>query len=193
MCQRGEMRLDQVLTRAEGLALAQELAMPRRRGAIEVRGAHQERGGSISQFAFALDEASCSWSMQREGGSEQWFEDGVLHSVDGPAELSFERSLPPAICMAVPERMRWWGRDRESFTPVLVQRVGEHSLLVTFEHVDDPAFRTTLVVDERDRIARRRIDFGEVMVITEVCRVMRWTRLPRQSFSPLAGPIATAY
>lgn len=187
------MRLDQGLTRAEGLALAQALSMRRWRGPIEVWGVHQERGGGIGQFAFALDEESCSWSLQREGGSEQWFADGVLHSVDEPVEFSFERSLPPAISMAVPECMRWWGRDRESFTPVLVQRIGEHSLLVTFEHVEDPAFRTTLVVDERDRIARRRIDFGEVTVITEVRRVVRWTRLPRPSFSPLTGPIATAY
>ena len=193
MCQRGEMRLDQVLTRAEGLALAQELSMRRWRGPIEVWGVHQERGGGIWQFVFALDEASCSWSLQREGGSEQWFENGVLHSVDGPIELPFERSLPPAICMAVPERMRWWGRERESFTPVLVQPVGEHSLLVTFEHVEDSAFRTTLVVDERDWIARRRIDFGEVTVITEVRRVVRWAKLPRPSFSPLTGPIATVY
>ena len=184
------MRLDQVLRLAEGLALAQELAKPRWRGPIEVRGVHQERGGSIWQFAFALNEATCSWSLQREGSSEQWFEDGVLHSVDGPVEFSFERSLPPAISI---ECMRWWGRDRESFTPVLVQRVGDHSLLVTFELVEDPAFRTTLVVDERDRIARRRIDFGEVTVITEVRRVVRWTRLPRPSFRPLTGPIATAY
>jgi len=193
MCQRGEMRLDQVLRHAEGLALAKELAMPRWRGPIEVRGVHQERGGSIWQFAFTLGEATCSWSLQREGGSEQWFEDGVLHSVDGPVEFPFERSLPPAISMAVPECLRWWGRARESFTPVLVQRVGDHLLLVTFEHVEDPAFRTTLVVDERDRIARRRIDFGEVTVITGVRRVMRWTRLPRPSFSPLTGPIAAAY
>jgi hypothetical protein len=187
------MRLDQVLRHAEGLALAKELAMPRWRGPIEVRGVHQERGGSIWQFAFTLGEATCSWSLQREGGSEQWFEDGVLHSVDGPVEFPFERSLPPAISMAVHECLRWWGRARESFTPVLVQRVGDHLLLVTFEHVEDPAFRTTLVVDERDRIARRRIDFGEVTVITGVRRVMRWTRLPRPSFSPLTGPIAAAY
>ncbi|MBD8585965.1 hypothetical protein IFT90_15525 [Frigoribacterium sp. CFBP 8766] len=187
------MRLDQVLTLTEGLALAQELANPRWRGPIEVRGVHQERGGSIWQFAFALDEASCSWSMQSEGGFEQWFEDGVLHGVDAPVEFSFERSLPSAISMAVPECMRWWGRERESFAPVLVQRIGEHSLLVTFEHVEDPAFRTTLVVDERDWIARRRIDFGEITVITEVRRVVRWAKLPRPSFSPLTGPIATVY
>lgn len=44
---------------------------------------------------------------------------------------------------------------------MLVQRIGDHSLLVTFEHVEDAAFRNTLVVDERHGIARRRIAYRE--------------------------------
>jgi hypothetical protein len=54
---------------------------------------------------------------------------------------------------------------------MLVQRIKEHWLLFTFEHELDPAQRTTLVIDERDGIAYRSYDVGQITVLTEL-RIM---------------------
>ena len=188
------MFLGQVLPRSEGPAICRELVELRSAGPVEVRGVHQDhRGRSIRQFQFSLDEATRSWSMQRENDSEQWFEDGVLHNTDGAVPIAFERSLPMEVRMAIPERFLWWGRTSEELAPMLVQRVGQHSILVTFEHNADPAVRTTMVLDERDGIARRRFDIGEATVVTEVRRARESRRLPLPEFTPLTTWIATDY
>lgn len=86
-----------------------------------------------------------------------------------------------------------WGRGPESYHPVLVQHVGQHSILVTFEHREDPATRTTLVVDERDGIARRSLEDGEATIATSVHAVDPDEALPPVHFEPLTEWIRSDY
>lgn len=109
----------------------------------------------------------------------------MLHEPDdGPIEVSFARSMvsSPVVRMALPNLMLRWGRGSESFHPILVQHIGEHSILVTFEHRGDPATRATLVIDERDGIARRLSEYGEDTIITSVRTAEPDEVLPRARF-----------
>ena len=99
-----------------------------------------------------LDERDQSWMFDRQRDPHRdRYAEGVLHSVDGPSEVSFARSgtVAPPVRLLTPELLPLWGAPA-SYSPMLVQRIKEHWLLFTFEHELDPAQRTTLVVDERD-------------------------------------------
>ncbi|MBP1135409.1 hypothetical protein JOE31_001641 [Arthrobacter sp. PvP023] len=51
---------------------------------------------------------------------------------------------------------------------MLVQEVGQQSLLITFEHVNDPAFRATAVVNSLTGIVERLAILGDVTILTEI-------------------------
>lgn len=84
--------------------------------------------------------------------------------------------------MAVPDLMLRWGRATDDFHPILIQHIGERSILVTFEYGEDPAFRSTLVIDERDGIARRSYEHGEATIIRSVRTAEPDEVLPRARF-----------
>jgi hypothetical protein len=67
--------------------------------------------------------------------------------LDPPLSAQFPAGMPQPVRMLYPGELLTWGRGTESFHPVLVQEIGSHSILVTFEHKEDPAFRTTMVID----------------------------------------------
>lgn len=130
------------------------------------------RGGSAQprQFELVVDERNESWTFDWQGDRHQYqYGEGVLHSVDGPVEVSFARSgtVAPSVRLLTPELLPLWGSPA-SFLPILVQRIHGHWLLVTFEHERDPADRMTVVIDERDGVAHRWYGPTEVMVLTEV-------------------------
>ncbi len=191
------MRLDQVLPRTAGPGVAAEIAALRTPGRLLAAGVHQTQDGKQWQFRFVLNELDRSWVLDRSDGPvkhrRERYEHGVWHNVDGPIELPFERAVRGPIWMAMPERMVSWGRGHESFAPMLVQKIGRHSLLLTFEHEQDPAFRTTLVVDERDGIARRRLDGREATIITDVRPLSRDDDVPPPRFEPLTDWIRPEY
>jgi hypothetical protein len=71
---------------------------------------------------------------------------------------------------------------------MLVQHVGAHSLLVTFEHNEDPADRPTMVIDARDGIALRRYEWGALTVLTELRPMTENEALPkRPRFAKVEG------
>lgn len=181
------MRFDEVLSRSEGSAIAEELAGLRTPGRFVLDGVHQVSAREHWQFWLDIDDVRQTWTLDRQRMPRISFQDGVLHSEDGDFEDSFEHSTAAGrvVRMALPDRLVCWGRGPESFSPVLVQHIGVHSILVTFEHQHDPAFRTTLVVDERDGIARRRMDGAEVTIVTQVRPVSPDETLPRARFTPL--------
>jgi hypothetical protein len=117
----------------------------------------------------------------------------VLHNIDGATELPFERSVRDPVWMAMPELMVSWGRGHESFSPMLAQRIGTRSILLTFEHENDPAFRTTLVVDEQDGVARRRIDGRDATIITGIRAASAGETLPPPRFEPITDWIRPEY
>lgn len=188
----GGVRFDEVLTRNEGIEVLAELKALRRPGPVVVTGVRQERV-KLSQFRFVLDQDARAWSLDRDDGSHQYYRDGQLHGPDGLHDVAFENGMPAPVHMAMPELLRWWGRGRESFAPVLVQRVGSHSLLITFEHDKDPAFRTTLVVDERNGIARRRMELGDVTAVTDVRAITPSEPSTAPAFEPIIDWIPPDY
>ncbi|MBT2503773.1 hypothetical protein [Curtobacterium sp. ISL-83] len=166
------MRFDTVLTQAERSVLPTEVAalrLPRRRLARGVSVSRDGRGRPW-QFQAVVDDRDESWTFDRQGDTHRdRYADGVLHSVDGPGEVSFPRSgaVAPAVRMLTPEMLLLWGPPA-SYSPVLVQRIKGHWLLFTFEHEHDPAHRRTLVIDERDGIAHRSYEADRITMITSV-------------------------
>jgi hypothetical protein len=51
---------------------------------------------------------------------------------------------------------------------VLIQEIGRQSLLITFEHVEDPAFRATAVANRTTGIIEKMAILGDVTILTEV-------------------------
>ncbi|WP_222122090.1 hypothetical protein [Curtobacterium sp. 9128] len=148
------------------------------------------------QFQLVVDEREESWTFDQQGDPHRdQYAEGILHSVDGPSEVSFARSgtVAPPVRLLTPELLPLWGSPA-SFVPVLVQRIHGHWLLVTFEHERDPADRVTLVVDERNGVAHRWYGWSEVTVLTEV-RVMDDDEPvpPRPRFSRLSERPALGY
>lgn len=189
------MRFDEVLTRADGPAVAEELAALRRPGRHVIEGVHQASPREYWQFRLDIDEQQQRWTLDRSDQPTISYRDGVSDTPDGPVADTFEHSTVAGgvVRMAVPELMLRWGRGPESFHPVLVQHIGQHSILVTFEHREDPATRTTLVVDERDGIARRSLEYGEATIITGVRTVDADEVLPPAHFEPLTDWIRPSY
>ena len=189
------MRFDEVLTRPDGPAVAEEVAALRRSGRHVIEGVHQVSPREYWQFRLDLDEHRQRWTLDRSDQPTISYRDGVLDASDGPAPDTFEHSTVAGgvVRMAAPDLMLRWGRGPESFHPVLVQHIGRHSILVTFEHREDPATRTTLVVDERDGIARRSLEYGEATIVTSVHAVDPDEVLPPVHFEPLTEWIRPDY
>jgi hypothetical protein len=181
----GTVRFDELLTRSDGPAIAEELAALRRPARYVLEGIQHESRQKYSPFRVDIDEAAQTWTLVRQRAKPVSYRDGVLHEPDdGPIEVSFARSMipSPVVRMAVPDLMLRWGRATDDVHPILIQHVGEHSILVTFEHGEDPAFRTTLVIDERDGIARRSYEYGQTTIITNVRTAEPDEILPRARF-----------
>jgi hypothetical protein len=189
------MRFDEVLARSDGPAVAADIAELRTPGRYVLEGLHQYAERRHWQFRLDVDESQERWTLDRSDGPTVWFRDGVLHDADGDSEDTFAHSTVAGavVRMALPDQLLWWGRGPESFSPVLVQHIGERSVLVTFEHRADPAFRTTLVVDEHDGIARRRFELGELTHVFSARRADPDEVLPPARFEPLTDWIRPAY
>ena len=194
----GDMRFDTVLAATNAPSLRAEVAALRRPARRLARGVIVLRDGSAQprQFQLVIDERDESWTFDRQGDRHRdQYAEGVLHSVDGPVEVSFARSgtVAPPVRLLTPELLPLWGSPA-SFVPVLVQRIHGHWLLVTFEHERDPADRVTVVIDERDGVAHRWYGTSEVTVLTEV-RVMDDDEAapPRPRFSRLSEWPALEY
>lgn len=190
------MRFDELLTRSDGPAIAEEVAALRRPARYVLEGIHQESRQQYSQFRVDFDEPAQTWTLVRQRAKPVSYREGVLHEPDdGPIDVSFARSMVPypVVRMAVPELMLRWGRATDDVHPILVQHLGEHSILLTFEHGEDPAFRTTLVIDERDGIARRSYEHGEATIITSVRTAEPDEVVPRARFVPPTDWIRPQY
>ncbi|MBO9040635.1 hypothetical protein [Curtobacterium flaccumfaciens] len=190
------MRFDELLTRPDGPAIAEELAALRRPARYVLDGIHQESRQQFWQFRVDIDEPAQTWTLVRQRAKPLSYREGVLHEPDdGPIEVSFARSMisSPVVRMAVPDLTHRWGRSLDDFHPVLVQHVGDHSILVTFEHRGDPATRATLAIDERDGIPRRLSEYGEDTIITSVRTAEPDEVLPRVRFVPPTDWIRPQY
>ena len=92
-----------------------------------------------------------------------------------------------------PEALLMWGRRGDSFYPMLVQEIGRRSLLVTFEHVDDPAFRATAVVNRTTGIIEKMAILGDLTILTEVEIDVPLARESSPDFIPITDWIRPDY
>ncbi|MCS6560288.1 hypothetical protein [Curtobacterium poinsettiae] len=102
------MRFDELLTRSDGPAIAEELAALRRPARYVLDGIHQESRQQFWQFRVDIDEPAQTWTLVRQRAKPVSYHDGVLHDPhDGPHEVSFARSMvsDPVVRMAVPDLM----------------------------------------------------------------------------------------
>jgi hypothetical protein len=192
------MRFDEILLRDDGPAIATELASLRRPARYVIEGVHQDSSQAYWQFRLDVDEPRQSWTLDRSDSPSVGYRDGRLRDEaypNGSIEETFDRSTTsaPLVRMALPELMLRWGRGPESFHPILVQHIGRRSILVTFEHREDPATRTTLVIDEHDGIARRSMEHGAATIVTSVRKGAADEVLPAARFEPLTDWIRTDY
>lgn len=193
-----DVRFDTVLAETDAPTLRAEIAALRRPARRLARGVTLLRAGSVQpqQFQLVIDERDESWTFDRQGDQHRdQYAEGVLHSVDGPVEVSFARSgtVAPPVRLLTPELLPVWGSPA-SFAPILVQRIHGHWLLLTCEHERDPAARMTVVINERNGVAHRWYGTTEVTVLTEV-RVMDDDEPapPRPRFSRLSEWPAVDY
>lgn len=188
------MRLDTLLTRADCEDVLQEVAALPTYRTLRVHGVRQDSAHSCHQFYAELDRVNESWYyLQNMPGGEKFsYSDGVLKTTDPATKLEYPQGMPSEVQMLDPQNLYMWG-GRTSFYPMLVQNIGKHSLLITFEHVNDPAFRPTVVIDRRNGIATRMVKLGEITILTEVQVDVPLTRPDTVTFKPITDWIRPDY
>jgi hypothetical protein len=76
---------------------------------------------------------------------------------------------------------------------MLVQEVGRQSLLLTFEHVHDPAFRATAIINRTTGIVEKMAIHGDVTILTEIEIDVPLVREPTLKFVPITDWIRPNY
>ena len=179
------MRYDAVLSEADAAGVLDEVLVATAHDTIAGRGVCQQGAGHY-QFAAELDVSGERWRMVTSDNANYSYENGVVSfPVDPPRAAEFGVGMPLPVQLLHPVRLLLWGRGRESFRPMLVQRIGSFSTLITFEHRDDPAFRGTLVLDRRVGVIRKRLLLGDAIVYTDVSVDEPLTGLQDVEFEPI--------
>jgi len=101
--------------------------------------------------------------------------------------------MPQPIRELYPSQLLTWGRGTESFHPVLVQEIGAHSILLTFEHKEDPAFRTTMVIDRELGVIRKTMLLGDLTIFTDIVTGQPLQGLDSIEFPPITESIRIDY
>lgn len=187
------MRFDTILTTADSPSVLAEVVRLTTHRSVWARGVSQS-DSSLSQFVAELDAGAEAWHLVTESGRARWFRDGVMVAEpDPPTPVPFARSMPGQVQLLHPVALPMWGRGRESFYPMLAQRIGAHSILLTFEHVNDPAFRSTMVIDEAVGAVRKFARLGDVTILTEIVTNRPLTARTDYEFAPITDWIRMDY
>lgn len=101
--------------------------------------------------------------------------------------------MPQALQLLWPTRLLTWANPQGSFYPVLIQRVGSRSTLFTFEQVDDPAFRQTLIVDRDTGIAKRLTGYDYGIILRGIDSLRAWPPADEPVFEAITAPLPADY
>lgn len=127
-------------------------------------------------------------------GKAYSYRDGTVSlPPDPPFQAEFGTGMFHEIQMLYPDRLLQWGRPRESFYPMLAQEIGTHSILLTFEHIEDPAFRATMVIDRRLGVIRKTSTLGDLCILTDVQIDQPIARDKKPVFEPITDWIRPDY
>lgn len=160
------MILNRILSNAESnevLGQVQSLATASR---FHARGIVQSHD-AIEQWHIEVDYSAQQWFAVNDLGQVHEFRDGVTfhqgEPVAHPTDISSELVGP--LIAAFPDRLQWWEGRSHGFRPVLIERVGNQSLLLTFEHGADQSMRATLVVDTQLGLVTRVMHFNSPYIM----------------------------
>jgi hypothetical protein len=187
------VEFDTVFPRSAGPAVLAEVLRITSQTNIRAMGVTQE-GQRHFQFQVELDIPDREWQMVTSHGKVYSYRDGIVSlTPDPPFEAEFGRGMLHPVRMLYPDRLLLWGRRSESFFPMLAQEIGTHSILLTFEHVEDPAFRATMVIDRRLGVIRKTAMLGDVTILTDVQIGQPLTRATNIAFEPITDWIRPDY
>ena len=187
------MKFNSILKLTDGQNLLHEITALRKHSSARVEGVRQT-GASRYQFVAELDINIETWFTVTDDGEMRSVVDGELTAEPGPPiEVSFPQGMPEPVQMLYPEALFMWGRRGEGFYPMLVQEVGHRSLLITFEHVDDPAHRATAIVNRETGILERLAILGDVTILTDIKLDVPLTREREPEFNPITDWIRPNY
>ncbi|WP_426764271.1 hypothetical protein ACP3TD_17625 [Pseudarthrobacter sp. 1G09] len=162
------MNLDTVLGRTDSPTVLDEIIALRKHTSVRAKGVSQS-GRSHYQFVAQLDAKAQAWHLvDDEGRRSSAVGTWRLHEGDASTVFVFPRGMPETVQLLYPEALLMWGRRGESFYPVLLQEIGRRSLLITFEHVEDPAFRATAVVNRSTGIIEKLAVLGDIVILADV-------------------------
>lgn len=190
----GVMKLDTILDPADTDDVFREVAALSTYETVRVRGVRQKSTSVHYQFYVELDRVNESWYFFCDvaGGETFSYSDGVITTADPSMELDYPQGMPSEMHLLDPRLLLMWG-GRSSIYPMLAQDIGKHSLLITFEHTNDPAYRPTLVIDKRTGIASRMVNLGEVTILTDVRVNVPLVRPESVTFTPITDWIRPNY
>ena len=162
------MNLDTVLGRTDSPTVLDEIISLRKHTSVRAKGVSQS-GRSHYQFVAQLDAKAQAWHLvDDEGRRSSAVGTWRLQEGDASTVFVFPRGMPETVQLLYPEALLMWGRRGESFYPVLLQEIGRRSLLITFEHVEDPAFRATAVVNRSTGIIEKLAVLGDIVILVDV-------------------------
>lgn len=188
------MKLDTILDPTDTDDVFREVAALSTYETVRVRGVRQKSTSVHYQFYAELDRVNESWYFFCDvaGGETFSYSDGVITTADPSTELDYPQGMPSEMHLLDPRLLLAWG-GRSSIYPMLAQDVGKHSLLITFEHTNDPAYRPTLVIDKRTGIASRMVNLGEITILTDVRVNVPLIRPESVTFTPITDWIRPDY
>ena len=162
------MNLDKVLGQTDSPSVLDEIVALRTHTSVRAKGVSQS-GQSHYQFVAQLDAKAQAWHLVDDEGRRSSAV-GTWRLQDGEAstEFVFPRGMPETVQLLYPEALLMWGRRGESFYPMLLQEIGRRSLLITFEHIGDPAFRATAVINRSTGIIEKLAVLGDIVILTDV-------------------------
>jgi len=187
------MLLDRVLGPTDGAKLRSDIGALGSPRSLLVEGVTQDRG-ETRQFRFWVDEPESSWAAVFDNGAQWSYSAGIVDYGNGNSHpSSFHDSMSKPMKMLWPTEFLVWGERPTHFRPVLAQRIGQRSLLLTFEHGGDPAMRQTMVVDQDSGIATKRIEYDHATIVTSTTALEDGTRTLDPTFEPITDWIRPAY
>lgn len=187
------MEYDTLLPRSASAGVLAEVLRIASPARVRVTGVSQY-GDHHHQFQVELDVAARAWQMVTSLGGVYAYRDGTVSlPPDPPFKDKFGSGMFHELRMLHPDRLMLWGRGHESFYPILAQEIGSHSILLTFEHTEDPAFRSTMVIDRRLGVIRKTAMLGDLTILTDVQIDQPMTWATDVEFAPITDWIRPDY
>lgn len=160
------MILNRVLSRDEALLARDSIMSYVTLDRFHARGIVQT-GNSIEQWHIEVDRTRQEWfAVDESGHVHEHREHSTVHRglTTGRVTKITDELVGP-LALAFPETLIWWGQHPDGFWPVLIERLGKRSLLITFEHGVDPSMRTTMVIDTELGVVTRILPFNSPMLL----------------------------